>query len=245
MSVTRSEALRRAESVWPYEGVPYSQQKLHEPDGYRQDCSGFVSMCWKLATSGPDTWGGYSTVTLVTSGLMKEIPVDQLQPGDAVGKCGPETGGDEGHVQLFSGWLNHDPADSHYYCYEQTGGGSGPHHRLVDWTAGYKAYRYVGIVDDAPAPVPVPSGPPAYTLKPGQVYGRYDGPAWQHGGYYPSERPAVESIQEALKRHGFDPGPVDGIYGPRTQNAVRAYQHSRGLVSDGLVGPITWKSLMA
>src|SRR5438105_14469861 len=34
---------------WFDEKVPYSQSRSH--DGYRTDCSGFVSMAWQLGTS--------------------------------------------------------------------------------------------------------------------------------------------------------------------------------------------------
>lgn len=34
----------------------------------------------------------------------------------------------------------------------------------------------------------------------------------------------VYQIQTILKRHGYDPGPVDGIAGPRTRSAIRRFQ---------------------
>ncbi|MFP5503245.1 MAG: peptidoglycan-binding protein [Candidatus Sericytochromatia bacterium] len=55
--------------------------------------------------------------------------------------------------------------------------------------------------------------------------------------------PAVTNLQQALKRHGFDPGPVDGQYGERTRAAVSAFQRARGLVVDGWVGQQTWGAL--
>lgn len=53
----------------------------------------------------------------------------------------------------------------------------------------------------------------------------------------------VRQVQAALVAHGFDPGPVDGIPGPRTTKAVRAFQASRGLIVDGIPGVMTWSAL--
>jgi peptidoglycan hydrolase-like protein with peptidoglycan-binding domain len=39
---------------------------------------------------------------------------------------------------------------------------------------------------------------------------------------------------------GPDPGPIDGIFGPKTEAAVRAYQTDQGVESDGIVGDRTW-----
>lgn len=53
----------------------------------------------------------------------------------------------------------------------------------------------------------------------------------------------VTSIQHALKTLGFDPGPIDGEFGPMTDAAVRAFQLTRRLVTDGEVGPQTAQGL--
>ena len=50
----------------------------------------------------------------------------------------------------------------------------------------------------------------------------------------------VRQLQEALRELGHDPGAVDGEFGPRTEAAVKAFQHDRGIAADGVVGPITW-----
>jgi len=55
--------------------------------------------------------------------------------------------------------------------------------------------------------------------------------------------PAVATLQSRLNAAGFNPGPIDGVFGPQTQAAVRAFQASRGLVADGIVGPRTWGAL--
>jgi len=56
-------------------------------------------------------------------------------------------------------------------------------------------------------------------------------------------RPTVKEIQTALKNAGFDPGSFDGKMGPRTRQAIKDFQKSKGLVPDGAVGPKTWASL--
>ena len=53
----------------------------------------------------------------------------------------------------------------------------------------------------------------------------------------------VKGLQQLLIANGFDPGPVDGDFGPRTNAAVVAYQKARGLTVDGVVGPQTWGAL--
>jgi len=53
----------------------------------------------------------------------------------------------------------------------------------------------------------------------------------------------VARIQARLSELGFDPGPVDGISGPRTTTAIRRFQASRALVADGIVGPLTEAAL--
>lgn len=50
-------------------------------------------------------------------------------------------------------------------------------------------------------------------------------------------------IQSALQAVGFDPGPIDGIPGPKTLAAVIAFQRTMDLVPDGIVGPLTKKAL--
>lgn len=53
----------------------------------------------------------------------------------------------------------------------------------------------------------------------------------------------VRRIQLQLARFGFDPGEIDGIYGPKTEAAVLAFQASAGLVVDGEVGGDTRAAL--
>lgn len=54
---------------------------------------------------------------------------------------------------------------------------------------------------------------------------------------------SVTDLQRRLLSFGFNPGPIDGIFGSQTQSAVIAFQRSRGLVADGIVGVQTWTAL--
>jgi peptidoglycan hydrolase-like protein with peptidoglycan-binding domain len=49
----------------------------------------------------------------------------------------------------------------------------------------------------------------------------------------PANRDEVAAIQRALAERGYDPGPADGVAGPRTRQAIRAYQEDAGLAVDG------------
>lgn len=53
----------------------------------------------------------------------------------------------------------------------------------------------------------------------------------------------VEEIQRKLIAAKINPGPVDGVYGPRTAASVVLFQHKEGLVADGEVGPQTAEKL--
>ncbi|MBN1209210.1 MAG: peptidoglycan-binding protein [Myxococcaceae bacterium] len=58
-----------------------------------------------------------------------------------------------------------------------------------------------------------------------------------------SRGPAVRELQTLLKSKGFNPGGVDGVFGPKTKAAVLAFQRSQGIAVDGVVGPQTWGRL--
>jgi peptidoglycan hydrolase-like protein with peptidoglycan-binding domain len=45
-------------------------------------------------------------------------------------------------------------------------------------------------------------------------------------------RPEVRAMQQLLQRLGYDPGPVDGIVGPQTIAAMRAFANDRNLQQD-------------
>lgn len=51
------------------------------------------------------------------------------------------------------------------------------------------------------------------------------------------------NVQRRLAALGFDPGPIDGLRGRRTIAAIKAFQRSRGIAADGIVGPVTLSRL--
>jgi hypothetical protein len=51
------------------------------------------------------------------------------------------------------------------------------------------------------------------------------------------------AVQYVLQDTGFPPGPIDCIFGSRTDNATIAYQREFGLDRDGIVGGQTWTSM--
>ena len=53
---------------------------------------------------------------------------------------------------------------------------------------------------------------------------------------------AVKVLQEELNKHGADLV-VDGIFGVKTEEAVKAFQKSMSLFADGIVGEKTWNAL--
>ena len=52
----------------------------------------------------------------------------------------------------------------------------------------------------------------------------------------------VKTLQTALNKYGYGLS-VDGIFGVKTEWAVRAFQESKGMSVDGVVGPKTWAAL--
>jgi len=53
----------------------------------------------------------------------------------------------------------------------------------------------------------------------------------------------VKTLQRALASAGQSPGPIDGIYGPKTEQAISAFQTSAGITVDGVYGPETKRAL--
>jgi hypothetical protein len=59
----------------------------------------------------------------------------------------------------------------------------------------------------------------------------------------PQLRDTVRELQAMLRRHDRAVV-IDGLFGRGTEDLVRSFQRSRGLRSDGVVGPDTWQALL-
>lgn len=55
---------------------------------------------------------------------------------------------------------------------------------------------------------------------------------------------AVRALQRLLNKFGYNLN-VDAAFGPATHSAAAAFQAAYGLTADGIVGPDTWKALVA
>ncbi|MEA2186576.1 MAG: hypothetical protein QOK16_1587 [Solirubrobacteraceae bacterium] len=84
--ISRSEVMARS-LPWIQRRVMYSQSRY--TDGYRQDCSGYMSLVWHLK-------GSPNSPTLRSSKYTRIISKGELQPGDMLGH--------PGHVALFVRW---------------------------------------------------------------------------------------------------------------------------------------------
>lgn len=76
---------------------------------------------------------------------------------------------------------------------------------------------------------------------------RFGTPACSSGGFPLVKRGSISNYvliaQDDLNTLGFSTGGLDGIFGAKTQEAVRSYQRKVGLSVDGIVGCNTWRAL--
>jgi peptidoglycan hydrolase-like protein with peptidoglycan-binding domain len=65
---------------------------------------------------------------------------------------------------------------------------------------------------------------------------------------------AVRGVQEEFEFRNLSGNPgkvkVDGVFGPKTDSAVRGFQHALSIdipsvAVDGIVGPVTWQALVS
>lgn len=107
--ISRDEIIARAKG-WVQAQVPYDEYGWYQ--GYREDCSGYVSMAWQLSQS-------LTTYTLPS--VSHQINKDDLQPGDILlNQWGGWTkyGSPDAHVVLFDSWV--DNTHTHYNAYEES-----------------------------------------------------------------------------------------------------------------------------
>ncbi|MER7850980.1 peptidoglycan-binding protein [Streptomyces griseobrunneus] len=218
---TRAEIINRAKK-WVAAKVPYSMEKYWS-DGYRQDCSGYVSMAWNLGTN---EWTG-SLANYAT-----RIARADLQPGDMLLFHNPADPSKGSHVTIFGGWT--DYRRTHYIAYEQarpqTRKQSTP---MAYWNNSdrYIAYRYKGLSAGNP-------GSGAGTAFPGT------------GQFGPGANNAhVTRLGEMLVERGgkrfyeIGPGPVWSAADRRATQAFQQAQGWKGAEADGIPGPDTWRLL--
>ncbi|GGZ22874.1 peptidoglycan-binding protein [Streptomyces poonensis] len=233
-ATTRAEIINRAKT-WVAARVPYSMTAFWS-DGYRQDCSGYVSMAWNL---GRNEWTG----SLATYG--DRISKEELQPGDILLFHNPEDPLEGSHVVIFGGWT--DYTHTHYIAYEQTR----PHTRkqatpYAYWSNSerYVAYRYKGLAGDAG----------------GGAEGAEEG-AQEWAGAGGARFPGVSAFGSGARNghvtrlgrmlverggarfYTTGPGPRWTAADRRATQAFQRAQGWTGSAADGLPGPVTWAYL--
>ena len=67
---------------------------------------------------------------------------------------------------------------------------------------------------------------PAWGYDP-YAYYPYDGPIYGYNGLAPDQ--VIADVQAQLQRDGYYDGPIDGILGPMTRDAIAAFQANNGL----------------
>lgn len=221
---TRADIINRAKK-WVTAQVPYSMEKYWS-DGYRQDCSGYVSMAWNLA-------GNEWTGSLAAYGTR--IAREELQPGDILLFHNPADPGKGSHVTIFGGWT--DYTHTHYTAYEQTT----PHTRkqttpMAYWTnsGSYVAYRYKGLTTGSGG------SDSTKTLFPGA--GKFG--AGAKNDYV--TRLGKMLVDRGGKRfYKVGPGPAWGSADRLATQAFQKAQGWKGREADGVPGPDTWRLLVS
>ena len=87
-----------------------------------------------------------------------------------------------------------------------------------------------------------PAGPAAHNPEIQPVVTPAPGMATLKYGDGLKPKPPLQAVVVVQEELGVKP--ADGRFGPKTRDAVRAYQRARGLTPDGIVGPKTWAALL-
>ncbi|MEU9372579.1 peptidoglycan-binding protein [Streptomyces sp. NPDC048255] len=220
---TRAGILARAQA-WVDARVPYSGSAYYQ--GYRTDCSGFVSMAWGL---GESHWTG----DLDQFGVR--ITKEELQPGDMLLFHNPADPSRGSHAVLFAGWA--DQAHTRYTVMEQSGS-RGAVKRTAPYayfshSSSYVPYRYKNLGGGGGGE--------------GQAGTAFPGA----GSFGPGARNAyVTRLGSMLVARGggrfYREGPGPG-WGAADEAATRAFQQAQGWSggdADGTPGAGTWRLLV-
>ncbi|MGW2333425.1 peptidoglycan-binding protein [Streptomyces sp. NPDC001685] len=242
-ATTRTEIINRAKK-WVAAKVPYSMYKFWS-DGYRQDCSGFVSMAWSLPRN---EWTG----SLAQYGVR--IKKEDLQPGDILLFHNPADPQKGSHVVIFGGWTDH--TQSSYVAYES----APPHARrqttpYAYWSHSdrYVAYRYKGLVKGTAGAEPETAGPeqpkPQQPAGPAEPASAAPYPGRAHFGPGANNKHVTRLGRMLVERgagryYTAGPGPRWTDADRRATQAFQRAQGWRGQDADGLPGPATWKLLV-
>lgn len=154
--VTRSEILDRARAWLGRSDIPYSMGTCYTRDGkrtgcgqpnvYRADCSGFVSLALDVANL--TVGSSRPALTPLGGNPSKSVAIEKkdLKPGDLLAYY--EGPGADAHIALFVRWQN--AVGGAAVVWEQAGGQAGPRENV--WSASkhstYGAFRYTGTRED-------------------------------------------------------------------------------------------------
>ena len=91
-----------------------------------------------------------------------------------------------------------------------------------------------------PAPAPPAAPPPeaAHPAQPTETAPPPPAPAHRSVGA------TIQNAQAALKRLGYDPGPIDNAYGQKTRAAIMQFQRSQHLPATGFLDRDTWAAIV-
>ncbi|MEV7613438.1 peptidoglycan-binding protein [Streptomyces sp. NPDC089799] len=235
--IERAAIINRAK-LWLDEQVPYSMEQYWS-DGYRQDCSGFVSMAWNLGTN---EWTGS------LDKFATRISKDELLPGDMLLFHNPSNPNKGSHVVLFGGWV--DETRTHYIAYEQTK----PITRRLATPYGYwnnatkyVPYRFNGVTGGISPDDANPGGPHGTPPVTPVVSTGYPGASKFGPG---ADNEHVARLARMLIDRGgmrFYPNGPSTRWSEADRLATQAFQQAQGWTdaeADGLPGPETWKLLV-
>ncbi|GEM_PF-1599823 len=225
------------------------------------NCANFVSAVLTASGQIPKSEGHAAVSTLINN-LKKDPNFTQTdlahaQPGDVVAFNVPPKGQ---HIMIYEGidssgrpkfiGSNNVNKDGSQKVAEMTGVPKGwttmavMHHSgpAPQIPAG-KLTPTLDTIDGAQVAPPNPSAPTPATPS---VGGGLDGVTSEPSTFLKngSSGPQVEDLQKRLKEAGFDPGPLDGKFGPKTRAAVLAFQQAKGIQVDGIVGPQTKAAML-